>query len=147
LPAKERFNSEGNYLATLFHELIHWTAKEERLPRECFKNYRMDSKARAEEELIAEIGSVFLAIHYGIKGELENQVLSILSPFCIFSINAPCLHVAATNNSLKLLILDAINPRRSARVLFFIRKLCRISSNAVQKIKAQKKLLKPFITL
>jgi len=68
------------------------------------------------------------------------MVLSILSPFCIFSINAPYLHVAATNNSLKLLILDAINPRRSARVLFFVRKHCRISSNAVQKIKAQKKL-------
>ena len=66
-----------------------------------------------------------LLIHFNNQ-QIVIPVLSILSPFCIFSINAPCLHVAATNNSLKLLILDAINPRRSARVLFFIRKLCRI---------------------
>ena len=46
---------------------------------------------------------------------------------------------------LKLIILGAIILRCSARVLFFRRKHCRISSNAVQNFKAQKIFLNPLI--
>ena len=70
LPSPDRFTSKENYYATLLHELVHWTAKN-RVPRDCFNKYHIDIKERAEEELIAEIGSVLLSIHYGIKGELE----------------------------------------------------------------------------
>ena len=73
LPSPDRFASSENYYATLLHELIHWTATKNRVPRECFDRYHQDKKARAEEELIAEIGSVLLAAHYGVKGGLENH--------------------------------------------------------------------------
>jgi antirestriction protein ArdC len=74
LPQPDRFSSKQNYYATLLHELTHWTGgNDERVPRQCFTNYGLDIKARAEEELIAEIGSVLLAIHFGLRGELENH--------------------------------------------------------------------------
>ncbi|MCE3238262.1 MAG: hypothetical protein K0R24_1243 [Gammaproteobacteria bacterium] len=78
LPSPDRFTSKENYYATLLHELIHWTAKN-RVPRDCFNKYHIDIKERAEEELIAEIGSVFLATYYGIKGELEYHASYIAS--------------------------------------------------------------------
>src|SRR5690606_204855 len=43
LPHKNQFHSKENYYATLLHELTHWTSgKEERCPRESFKNYHTD---------------------------------------------------------------------------------------------------------
>lgn len=73
LPDPSRFTSIENYCITLLHELVHWTGTKNRVPRHCFNNYHKDIKARAEEELVAEIGSVLLATHYGIKGELEHH--------------------------------------------------------------------------
>jgi antirestriction protein ArdC len=73
LPQPNRFSSKEHYYATLLHELIHWTAADHRVPRQCFAEYASNDKARAQEELIAEIGSVFLAIHFGLKAELENH--------------------------------------------------------------------------
>lgn len=57
----------------MLHELVHWSGAKNRVPRPCFDNYDSDNKARAEEELIAEMGSVFLCAHFGVKGELENH--------------------------------------------------------------------------
>lgn len=79
LPSPDRFTSKENYYATLLHELTHFTAGKNRVPRKCFNEYHNDVKARAEEELIAEIGSVLLAAHYGLKGELENHASYIQS--------------------------------------------------------------------
>ena len=79
LPSPERFTSKENYYATLLHELVHWTAGKNRVPRKCFNDYHSNIKARAEEELIAEIGSVLLAAHYGLKRELENHASYVQS--------------------------------------------------------------------
>lgn len=80
LPQPDRFSSKENYYATLLHELTHWTGgKKDRLPRQCFDDYGTDIKARAEEELIAEIGSVLLAAHLGLRGELENHASYVQS--------------------------------------------------------------------
>ncbi len=80
LPNPDRFNSRENYYATLLHELVHWTAgREKRLPRECFKEYQNNIKARAEEELVAEIGSALLTIHFGVRGELEGHASYVQS--------------------------------------------------------------------
>ena len=78
LPGPENFNTKENYFAALLHELCHATGAKNRVPRPCFDNYALDDKARAEEELIAEIGSVFLCAHFGIKGELDGPCLCIL---------------------------------------------------------------------
>ena len=37
IPKKQRFNSENDYYATLFHEIIHWTGGEKRLGRKSAK--------------------------------------------------------------------------------------------------------------
>jgi len=79
LPKPNLFNSKENYYATLLHELVHWTGGQERLPRACFTDYRRCKVARAKEELIAEIGSVFLALHFGLKAELENHASYVQS--------------------------------------------------------------------
>ncbi len=73
-----------------------------------------------------------------------------LSRFSIEPINLVLFYLfyaANVINSLNFLILGAIRWRRSPRVLLLIRKNCCISSKAVQKIKAQKKHLNPFMTL
>lgn len=79
LPNPHCFTVKENYYATLLHELVHWTANKNRVPRQCFNEYHHNIKARAEEELIAEIGSVLLAAHYGLKGELENHASYVQS--------------------------------------------------------------------
>ena len=79
LPNPSTFNSIENYYITLLHELIHSTAGKGRIERECFNKYKEDKKARAQEELIAEIGSIFLAAHYGLKGSLENHASYVQS--------------------------------------------------------------------
>ena len=71
LPPQTAFLSPENYYAVVLHELVHWTAGKNRLSRDCANNYQNDEKARAEEELVAEIGSLFLTTHFGIKGNLE----------------------------------------------------------------------------
>ena len=73
IPNIDRFQSQHNYYATLLHELVHASAGQNRLQRQCADDYDKHPKARAAEELVAEIGSVFLAIHCGLKAEVENH--------------------------------------------------------------------------
>lgn len=74
LPEQKHFKSERNYFSVLLHELVHWTGgRRDRMPRECFDRYDKSDKDRAQEELIAEVGSLFLTSHFGLQGELENH--------------------------------------------------------------------------
>lgn len=63
LPARERFTSPENFYAVSLHELTHWTGHETRLARNFSK--RFGDEAYAMEELVAELGSAFLAGHLG----------------------------------------------------------------------------------
>lgn len=54
--------SEG-YYSTLFHELTHWTGREDRCQRD-LKN-RFGDNAYAMEELVAELGAGFSALNLG----------------------------------------------------------------------------------
>lgn len=73
MPRREYFESEGEYDATLLHELVHWSGHPSRLNRPTLNRKRDDRKARAEEELVAEIGAVFLSAHFGVRGDLVNH--------------------------------------------------------------------------
>lgn len=53
-----------NYYSTLFHEMTHWTGHPKRMNRQ-LKN-KFGNHAYAEEELIAELGSAFLAAEFNI---------------------------------------------------------------------------------
>jgi antirestriction protein ArdC len=73
LPPQATFKSRENYYAVLLHELTHWTGNQGRLNRACMADYSTSDKARAEEELVAEIGSLFLTAYFNIDGELEQH--------------------------------------------------------------------------
>jgi len=61
IPARERFDGEAGYYATLFHELVHSTGHEKRLKRASVAERNgFGSDPYCKEELIAELGSAFL---------------------------------------------------------------------------------------
>ena len=67
MPPREYFYSAEGYYATLTHELTHWTAHPTRLDREFGR--RFGDSAYAFEELVAELGSAFLAAEIGFIDE------------------------------------------------------------------------------
>ena len=80
LPKMEQFNSQADYYATALHELTHWTGSPDRLNRE-MSGDRM-SEAYAREELVAEIGSMFVSAETGIpqtKEHLDNHAAYVES--------------------------------------------------------------------
>lgn len=60
MPPMSAFDSSEEYYATFFHELTHWTGHPSRLNRNGMKNVKRRSKTYSREELIAEIGALFL---------------------------------------------------------------------------------------
>lgn len=70
LPHKASFNSEANYYATAFHELVHWSGHETRCKRDLKGKY--GNPSYAFEELVAEMGAAFLCNDHGIQGELRH---------------------------------------------------------------------------
>lgn len=64
MPAIEAFSSEAFYYATFFHEMTHSTGAEKRLKRDF--SGKFGDKSYAYEELIAELGAVFLCSESGI---------------------------------------------------------------------------------
>jgi antirestriction protein ArdC len=64
MPLKEQFHTPIDYYSTLLHEMTHWTGHETRLDR--LKQGGFASKSYAHEELVAELGSVFLSSKSGI---------------------------------------------------------------------------------
>lgn len=67
LPEFSMFKSVGGYLATLAHELTHWTGAAHRLDRT--KGKRFGDSDYAFEELVAEIGAAFICARLGIAGD------------------------------------------------------------------------------
>ena len=64
------------YYATLFHEIIHMTGHPSRLDRKI--NNKYGSEKYAQEELVAELGSAFLAAEHDIeKAPVENHAAYI----------------------------------------------------------------------
>ncbi|WP_027375661.1 zincin-like metallopeptidase domain-containing protein [Kaistella palustris] len=73
MPLKQYFISEEKFYTTLFHEIIHWTGHENRLNRNLFEGFNNKEKY-SFEELIAEMGSMLLALQFGITDELLNSI-------------------------------------------------------------------------
>lgn len=72
LPPREYFKSDGDYYATVLHEIAHWTGHASRLNRDIGKGGR-HSPEYAREELRAEIASMFLISMIGINGRVQNH--------------------------------------------------------------------------
>lgn len=72
MPPFEAFATTGGFLATLAHELTHWTGHRSRLDR--LKSTPFGSPEYAREELVAEIGSAFVCARLAIAGEhIDNH--------------------------------------------------------------------------
>jgi antirestriction protein ArdC len=63
MPHRSQFNSDDGFHATLLHELVHWTGPA----------VDRDKPDYAFEELVAELGSVFLCEHFQIGYKLEHH--------------------------------------------------------------------------
>jgi antirestriction protein ArdC len=90
MPPLPRFNCSAAYYKTLFHEITHSTGHESRLSHPGItlpiEQRVPGSETHAHEELIAELGAVYLCQHAGITvspalgaGELENAAAYINS--------------------------------------------------------------------
>lgn len=68
MPPFEAFQDAESYYATLAHEATHWTRHPSRLDRD-FGRQRWGDEGYALEELVAELGSAFLAADLGLELE------------------------------------------------------------------------------
>lgn len=74
VPPRESFKNEGDYYATVLHELAHWTGHHSRLARRAPDEKRpFGSPEYAQEELRAEIASMFLTSMVGVEGRIQNH--------------------------------------------------------------------------
>lgn len=67
MPPLDAFETVDGYLATLAHELTHWTGHRSRLDRDIGKRFK--SKPYAFEELVAEMGAAFTCARLGVAGD------------------------------------------------------------------------------
>jgi antirestriction protein ArdC len=72
MPPFECFNNAAAYYSTLAHEITHWTRHPTRLNRD-FNRKKWGDEGYAKEELVAELGSCFLAADLGIAPIPQEQ--------------------------------------------------------------------------
>lgn len=77
LPKFEQFHDAGSYYSTLAHECVHWSGAKHRLNRDL--SGRFGGDAYALEELIAELGSAFVAAHLGLSVEPRSDHAAYIS--------------------------------------------------------------------
>lgn len=70
MPVIGAFKSPEDYYSTLFHELVHSTGHPSRLNR--IQTGMFGTEAYAREELIAELGSLYLCAELGLEGKLQH---------------------------------------------------------------------------
>lgn len=87
LPSLAQFNSPEEVFDTLMHELTHSTGHPKRLDRsELVKDYgNPDGQARAQEELIAEMGAAILGEMFGVEYDVDNTQAYMQSWFSVLN--------------------------------------------------------------
>jgi antirestriction protein ArdC len=78
MPPFECFRDAESYAATLAHELTHWTKHKSRLDRE-FGRKRWGDEGYAMEELVAELGAVFLCADLDLTLEPRDDHAAYLA--------------------------------------------------------------------
>jgi len=70
-------SNEAHFYSVLFHELTHWTGAEKRLNRALGKG--KTTQDYAKEELVAELGSMFLSMEFGVNDNVlrDDHVIYI----------------------------------------------------------------------
>ena len=70
MPVIGAFKTREDYYSTLFHELVHSTGHVTRLNRN--QSGLFGSEEYAREELVAELGSLYLCAELGLEGQLQH---------------------------------------------------------------------------
>ena len=73
----EAFRDPESYYATLAHEIPHWTRHKSRLDRE-FGRKRFGDEGYAMEELVAELGAVFLSADLDLVPDIREDHASYI---------------------------------------------------------------------
>lgn len=71
IPNRDRFHSQSDFYATIWHELVHFSGHPNRLDRNIMNQF--GSKEYAAEELVAELGAAFCCADLGIIGEAQHD--------------------------------------------------------------------------
>ena len=77
MPPYPFFKDAESYFATIAHETCHWTRHPSRLDRDMGRK-KWGDEGYAMEELVAEIGSVFLSVDLGITPEVREDHIAYL---------------------------------------------------------------------
>lgn len=78
MPPFESFRDAESYYAVLAHEMTHWTRHPSRLDRD-FGRKRWGDEGYAMEELVAEMGSAFVAAELGLTPEVRDDHASYIA--------------------------------------------------------------------
>lgn len=96
LPPKPAFESEAAYYSTTLHELVHWSGHDRRLNR-LDKLARFGSHSYAAEELVAELGSAFLAASLGIpNAPIQDNAAYLKNWLSVLKADSRAIFTAST---------------------------------------------------
>ena len=111
MPPFETFESSQTFHSTLLHELTHSTGHRDRLDR---LRGRMDDRARAREELVAELGSAFLCADLGIASSPRADHASYIASWSELLTDEPrAVFDAATRAQQAVEFLHALHGRNA----------------------------------
>ena len=81
MPNRASFVNNTEYIATIAHEVIHATGVADELNRKSLADYSSDISAKAEEELIAELGACLFCSYFGIAYTEQNNPKAYLTGY------------------------------------------------------------------
>ena len=112
MPPFETFDSSQTFFSTLLHEQTHATGHRTRLDR---LRGRIDDKARAREELVAELGSAFLCADLGIASSPRADHASYIASWLELLKDEPrAVFDAATQAQQAVEFLHALHDRHAS---------------------------------
>jgi len=104
VPDIAQFKDVEAYYSTLLHELTHWSGHKSRLDRDM--TGRFGSQGYAKEELIAELGSVFLCADLGVEDQPQANHAKYLNSW-----------MQALKDDKKLIISAASKAKKAVKFL------------------------------
>jgi antirestriction protein ArdC len=109
MPHRETFGSPEQYYVAAFHEATHSTGHKDRLARKSFEdgaNHAFGSAGYAKEELVAEMGSAFLAAVSGIAQPTQDNSAAYLANW-----------LQALKDDKKLVVVAAAQAQKAADLI------------------------------
>lgn len=114
MPPFETFRDAESHAATLAHEMTHWTRHPSRLNRE-FGRKRWGDEGYAMEELVAELGSAFLAADLQITPEVRDDHASYIDSWLkVLKDDKRAVFSAASHASKAVDFLHGLQPQPTA---------------------------------